>query len=148
MATKNIAELALEFGRSVSEMKNQLRRNIQVKIKEHDLDITFELLEIVSLLWRKNGINQQEMADVVIKDKSSITYLVDNLVKRKLVKRVEDENDRRNKLIFLTAKGNLLRKKLHPLVIEMYETATDEVQAADIKKAIILVRKMNDNLKK
>lgn len=148
MATKNIAELALELGRSMSELKNHLRRNIHEKIKKHNLDITFELLEIMSLLWRNDGINQQEMADIVIKDKSSMTYLVDNLVKRNLVTRVEDENDRRNKLIFLTAEGKLLRKKLYPWVIELYQAATAEVHAANIKKAIVLVKKMNENLNK
>lgn len=148
MAKQNIAELALDFGRSVSEMRNSLRQHIQVKIKEHNLNITFELLEIIALLWRKDGVNQQELADVAIKDKSSMTYLIDNLVKRNLVTRVEDESDRRNKLIFLTEDGKLLQKKLHPLVIEMYDKATAEVDAAEIEKAILLVKNMNENLRR
>jgi DNA-binding MarR family transcriptional regulator len=148
MAKENIAELALEFGRATAEMKNFLRQNIQVKIKEHNLDISFELLEIMALLWRKDGMNQQELADKVIKDKSSMTYLIDNLVKRNLVTRVEHETDRRHKLIFITEEGKKLEEKLHPWVIEMYRKATDEIDAAEIDKAISLVRKMNDNLKK
>ena len=148
MAKQNIAELALEFGRSMTEFRNSLRQHIQVKIKEHNLNITFELLEIISLLWRKDGVNQQELADIAIKDKSSMTYLIDNLAKRNFVTRVEDEIDRRNKRIFLTEEGKLLQKKLHPWVIEMYDKATAEVEAAEIEKAILLVRKMNDNLKK
>jgi len=148
MTQQNISELALEFGRSMTELKNSLRQHIQAKIKEHNLNITFELLEIISLLWRKDGVNQQELADIAIKDKSSMTYLIDNLAKRNFVTRVEDEIDRRNKLIFLTEEGKLLQEKLHPWVIEMYDKATDEVDAAAIEKAILLVRKMNDNLKK
>src|SRR3954463_12491546 len=105
MAKQDIAELALDFGRAMTEMKNYVRQQIQVKIKEHQLDITFELLEITAILWRKDGVNQQELADVVVKDKSSMTYLIDNLVKRNLVTRVEDEIDRRNKRICLTAEG-------------------------------------------
>lgn len=148
MEVKSISELALEFGRSMSEMRNSLRQHIQVKIKEHNLDITFELLEIIALLWRKDGINQQELADAAIKDKSSMTYLIDNLAKRDLVTRTEDENDRRNKLIFLTAEGRLLEKKLHPWVIEMYDKATVNVTVPEIEKAILLTRKMNESLKK
>ena len=147
MATKNIAELALEFGRSMAEMKNYLRQHIQVKIREHNLNITFELLKIMSLLQRKDGVNQQELADTTAKDKSTMTYLIDNLVKLNLVTRVERDIDRRNKLIFLTGEGKLLQKKLHPLVIEMYDKATAEVNAGKIEKAILLVKRMNENLK-
>ena len=93
MATKNIAELALEFGRSMAEIKNYLRQYIQVKIREHNLNITFELLEIRSLLWRKDGVNQQELADIAVKDKSNVTYRIDILVKRNLVTRVEHDID-------------------------------------------------------
>jgi DNA-binding MarR family transcriptional regulator len=148
MAKQNVAELAVEFGRAMAEMKNYVRQQIQEKIKEHNLDITFELLEITAILWGKDGVNQQEIADVVVKDKSSMTYLIDNLVKRNLVIRVEDENDRRNKLIYLTEEGRLLQKKLHPWVMETYQKAAADLDAAEIERAILLVRRMNDNFKK
>src|ERR1700722_9754253 len=109
MATENISELSLELGRAMTEMKNYLRQFIQSKIKEHNISLTFEMLEILACLWQQDGINQQEITDKTIKDKSSMTYLVDNLVKRGMVKRVADKNDRRNNLIFLTKKAKLLQ---------------------------------------
>src|SRR5919206_3993343 len=100
MATKGITELALELGRAMTEMKNHMRQFIQAKIKESGINLTFEMLEIMACLWNKDGINQQELADITIKDKSSMTYLVDNLAKHNMVTRMPDENDRRNNLIF------------------------------------------------
>jgi DNA-binding MarR family transcriptional regulator len=147
MKKQSIAELALEFGRAMREMRSSFRQNVQVKIKESDINISFELLEIIALLWSKDGINQQELAEIAIKDKSSMTYLVDNLVRRNLVTRVEDGRDRRNKLVFLTEEGKALEKKLHPLLNEMYDKAADNVNAADMEKAILVVRNMNENLK-
>jgi DNA-binding MarR family transcriptional regulator len=148
MATENIAELALKFGRSMTEMRNLLRQHVQEKLKVLQIDISFELLEVLSLLWRKDGVNQQELADTAVKDKSSMTYLIDNLVKRNLVTRKEDESDRRNKRIFLTDQGKQLYQRLYPPVLAMYRQATAEVDAAEIEKAISLVIKMNENLKK
>jgi len=148
MTTENIAELALELGRSMSEMKYHLRRQIQEKIRDHGLDISFELIEILSFLWRKDGINQQELADLAIKDKSSMTYLIDGLVKRNLVTRLEDEKDRRNKLVLLTREGKQLQKKLHPWVIEAYRNASSGITAAEISKSLLLVKKMNENIRK
>jgi DNA-binding MarR family transcriptional regulator len=144
---KNTAELALDLGRSMTEMKNVLRQQIQTKIKENKIDITYEMLEIMGCLWRQDGINQQEISDLTIKDKSSMTYLVDNLVKRNMVTRKVDENDRRNNLICLTKEGKLLQKKLYPWISDMYAEAVLDVQTAEISKAIRLIKKMTENLK-
>jgi DNA-binding MarR family transcriptional regulator len=145
---KTKAELALELGRSMSELRNFVRQYIQVKIKENGINITFEMLEVMGCLWKKDGINQQEIADLTLRDKSSMTYLLDNLVKRKMVKRVEDENDRRNKLIYLTKEGNELKEQLHPWVAEVYSMASDGVEINDLKNSILVLNKMIFNLKK
>jgi DNA-binding MarR family transcriptional regulator len=147
MGKKNTAEMALELGRCMTEMKNFLRQHIQAKIKEHGIDITFEMLEIMACLWNKDGINQQELADITIKDKSSMTYLVDNLVKRNMVSREPDANDRRNNLICLTKEGKSLQKKLHPWILEMYDKAAFGLLQSEIDKSIKLIKRMTENLK-
>ena len=147
MAKENTAELALNLGRQFIEMRYYLRRGMQQKLKEQKIDISFELLEIMALLWVKDGINQQELADVATKDKSSMTYLINNLVKRRLVKRAEHKNDRRHKMIFVTGKGKLLRQKIYPVVLELYEKAAINLKTTDMKNAFLLVKNMNENLK-
>jgi DNA-binding MarR family transcriptional regulator len=144
----NIAALARELGRATGEMRMYLRQYLQVQIREHEVDITFELLEILAYLYRKDGVNQQEIADTMVKDKSSMTYLIDSLVKRGMVTRKEDQQDRRNKLIFLTEKGKRLEKKLNPWVVAIYEKATDGLTTAEVQQALGLIQKMNENLRK
>jgi len=141
------SELALELGRSMTELRNYLRQYIQVKIKEHGINITFEMLEVMACLWKKDGINQQELADLTLRDKSSMTYLLDNLVKRKMVKRVEDANDRRNKLVYLTKEGTNLKEQLNPWVAEVYAMASEEVTVKDLQNGVTLLYKMIGNLK-
>ena len=144
--SENIPELALELGRAMNEMKSHLRQQIQAKISEYDPDLSFELLEIIGLLWRQDGINQQEIADIVSKDKSSVTYLINSLVKRGLVKRVENKNDRRNKQIFLTPMGKQKRKTIFPWVLDLYQQAAGDIGEEEIKNAIFLIKKMTANL--
>jgi DNA-binding MarR family transcriptional regulator len=144
----NIVDLARELGRAISEMRTFMRQNLQVKIREHNVDISFELLEILGILFRKDGVNQQEIADVIVKDKSSMTYLIDNLEKRGMVERREDQNDRRSKLIYLTENGRALEKELNPWIHEMYEKATMGMEMNDLQVALSQIRKMNENLRK
>jgi DNA-binding MarR family transcriptional regulator len=141
-------ELAVEFGRSMSELRNYVRQYIQVKIKENGSNITFEMLEVMGCLWKKDGVNQQEIADLTLRDKSSMTYLLDNLVKRKLVRRLEDENDRRNKLIYLTDEGTKLKETLNPWVAEVYDMASEELAMEDLQNGLTLINQMIVKLKK
>lgn len=142
----NISEIALELGLAMGEMKSRLRQKIQAKINEYDPDLSFELIEILGLLSRNNGINQQEISSKVSKDKSSITYLINNLVKRELVERVENTTDRRNKQIFLTVKGNEIVETVYPWALELYKKAADDLNEDDINNALLLVKKMTANL--
>ena len=148
MSKKNIPALAIELGALMTEMKNYLRQFIQIKIKENNFNLTFEMLEVLACLWNKDGVKQQEIANAIMKDKSSMTNLVDNLEKRDMIKRVADKDDRRNKLIFLTRQGKGLQQKLHPWVFEMYGKAAAGINAAEIKKSIALIKQMNKNLKR
>ncbi|MGN6196812.1 MAG: MarR family winged helix-turn-helix transcriptional regulator [Ginsengibacter sp.] len=147
MPNKTNGALALQLGRLFNEMRYQIRRDMLGKLNSSNGDISFELLEVMSFLWHEDGMNQQELANMVVKDKSSMTYLVGNLVKKQLVKRIEDKNDRRSKLIFLTAKGKALQEKIHPLLIESYKKAAVGLNATEIKNAILLLKSMNENLK-
>lgn len=143
---ENIGNVARDFGRAMSEFRITLRALFQARLREHEVNISSELLEVLSQLWQRDGRNQQELADRVMKDKSSMTYLIDNLVKRDLVKRVEDETDKRNKLIFLTEEGLALRQRLMPWVEDIYVQASEGIKASELERALQMIKKMNDNL--
>lgn len=84
------------------------RRYIQRTLKEHGIGITFEMLQVLSCLWRDQGIAQQTLAERIIKDKASLSNLLSNLERKGYVCRREDASDRRNKLVYLTPAGEAL----------------------------------------
>lgn len=47
----------------------------------------------------------KDVADKMVKDKSSVVRMVDQLEKKELLRRVVDQNDRRKNLLFITKKG-------------------------------------------
>jgi DNA-binding MarR family transcriptional regulator len=140
------ADLSLSFGRSISELRMAFRKHMQVKIRSLDLHLTFEMLEVMLCLWRQDGVNQQVIADITLRDKSAMTYLVDNLMKRKMIRREEDARDRRNKLIFLTPEGRQLQETLQPWVSEMYERATANMDADTLIAGKDIIENMIKNL--
>lgn len=135
-----------EFCQSIFELRYKLRKMFQVKLKEAGISISFEVLEVMKVLRTSGNLNQQELADLLFKDKSSITYLIDNMVKAGLVTRREDVTDRRNNLIILTDKANLLKERLEPLASHCYLALAEELTDDEIMEGISTLAKMNGSM--
>jgi DNA-binding MarR family transcriptional regulator len=134
------------FMQGVTRSIHEMRSFVRNKIKEKGLDLTFEMVQILKSLWDKQHVNQQELANITMKDKASLTYLIDNLSKRGLVIRTEDKNDRRNKLISLTEEGIALRKTMQPCFDELYAVAGKDVDPKLVTAGLDLFKKINENI--
>jgi MarR family transcriptional regulator, organic hydroperoxide resistance regulator len=109
------------FVDAVINVRQAMKQLAQRKISErHDREMTYEMLQVMMVLWKKHQVNQQEVANAVQKNKASLTPLIDNLVKINLVTRSEDPGDRRNKIISLTNKGKEYKTKFAPMIAEIY----------------------------
>ena len=87
------------------------RQALQRVLKRNNIDITFEMLQVLSSLWQEQGISQQALAEKTAKDKACMTNLMANLEKKGWIMRQEDPNDRRNRLVYLTPAG---RRDIRP----------------------------------
>lgn len=128
------------------KVQHEFRAFIRNKFKEQNIDLTFEMLQVLIHLWKKEGINQQELANLLHKDKASMTYLIDNLSKRNLVQRSEDRIDRRNKLITLTPQGLALKNVVRPWIAELYTVAGKNIPEETLQNGIVLFEKIYNNL--
>jgi len=84
-------------------------RRLQRNLKEAGLNITSEQWSIMYNLWVEEGLTQQELAVRTFRDKPSVTRLINNLKRVNLVIRVNDKNDRRSNLIYLTKIGRKMK---------------------------------------
>lgn len=145
MKLNHKAELVGQFCHSIFELRYKLRKMFQLKLKAAGLQISFEMLEIMRVLLKKDGVNQQELADVLFKDKSNMTYLLDNMVKAGFAVRKEDEADRRNKLIYLTPQAHALQQQLAPIATACFLALADQVTDVEVKAGLHMLSLMNSS---
>ena len=88
-----------------------INRRLVMDFNEKGIDISPEQLTVLSLLWKKDRVTQQELCNITFKDKPNMTRLIDSLEKKGLAKRITDENDKRNNLILLTPEGKAIEEK-------------------------------------
>lgn len=116
---------------SLIKVQSSFRQSIQRNLKKHGVDLTFEMLQTMVFLWRQDGINQQEIATQIFKDKASMTYLINHLETKGLVRRQEDPTDRRNNQIYLTESGKEYGIRVKPILDEIYKTASEKTDSSD-----------------
>ncbi len=122
-------------------------RRLQRNFKETGIEITIEQWSVLYHLWKEDGQSQQQLCEATFRDKPSITRLVDNLEKSKLVKRVASKNDRRSNLIFLTKEAKNLEQKTMEVANRTLNEALEGVTNGQIETAKEVLQMVYDNLK-
>ena len=130
-------------GKASTAISRRLQRNFKLA----SLDITIEQWSVLYHLWKTDGISQQELCAATYRDKPSITRLVDNLEKLKLVKRTPSKDDRRINLIFLTKEAKLLEETTMAVANQTLNEALEGVTNGQIEIAKEVLQKVYDNLK-
>lgn len=124
-----------------------IARRLQKNFKESSMDITIEQWSVLYHLWKQDGISQQQLCEATFRDKPSITRLVDNLEKLKLVKRVPSKEDRRINMIYLTKEAQGLQEKTMELANKTLNEALEGVAQGQIEVAKQVLQIVYDNLK-
>lgn len=112
-------ELMLQLFRT----RMTFRRTVQQALKKMEAGITFEMLQVLRCLWEEQGISQQVLAERIAKGKAALSNLIMNLEKKNYVCRQEDESDRRNKRVFLTAEGAVFYERINATLDDIYASA-------------------------
>jgi DNA-binding MarR family transcriptional regulator len=123
-----------------------LARRLQKNFKQAGIEITIEQWSVLYHLWKEDGISQQELCVRSFRDKPSITRLVDNLEKLKLVKRVASKDDRRINLINLTDAGKSLQDVTIEMANQTLNEALEGVSKNDVELCKAVLQKVYDNL--
>jgi DNA-binding MarR family transcriptional regulator len=122
-------------------------RRLQKNFKQNAIDITIEQWSVLYHLWKQDGMSQQQLCDATFRDKPSITRLVDNLEKLKLVKRNASKEDRRKNLIVLTDEGRELEERCMIIANTTLNEALEGVTNVQIDTAKEVLQMVYDNLK-
>ena len=139
------------FGDSLGhriELCSRLMANrLNQKFKEHGYPVTAEQWAIINYLLEKDGLSQNQLAELVKKDYTSVSRLLDNMIKKNVVKRIQDPTDGRTNLIYLTKQGRDLEPKLMEQAKSHSENAFEGLTSDDIKMVSGVLDKIIKNLK-
>lgn len=109
--------------------------------------LTTSQFGILEALYHLGPLTQKEIGRKILKSGGNVTLVVDNLEKRRLVKRDRHETDRRAFVIHLTAKGRELIKTVFPRHATLVMEAMNILSTAEQKQLGKLCKKVGWHLK-
>ncbi|MCI4646761.1 MarR family transcriptional regulator [Phaeodactylibacter sp.] len=109
-----------------------LANEIRKRTALDELGLSAQHMGILVDLWVKEGVRQQDLAVSNIKDKGTIARALQSLEAANIVVRIPDQEDKRNKLIYLTHRGRSLREELLPEAQQTVQEATEGIPEEDL----------------
>jgi len=90
----------------------------------------FGLLHAINM--KEEDVIQQDMADIMGKDKSAILRIIDSLEEKELIRRVVDTNDRRKNYLMVTKKGERTIEQYMSINFKLIEELQQGLALSDV----------------
>ena len=114
----------------------------------HDsgLDISMDQWIVLGPIWENEGLSHKEISEYCLKDKTSVTKIIDTLEKKNLVVRVSDQLDHRVKRVVLSNKGKELFLQAIPIMELTRDQLREGITEQDIESLRSVLTKIYNNL--
>lgn len=134
------------IGYLVGRTSRAIMKRLSKKFIDAGFDITYEQWAILVHLFTHDGLSQQELSQMAVKDKASITRLVNALEKKNVVLRINAQIDKRSRLIYLTNKAKEFKKDLVAVVDEMTREAQAGISQEEMDACKSTLNKIFSNM--
>jgi len=104
--------------------------------------ITPQQFALLGFLWKQDRLSQVELSEKTEIDRTTLSGLIDRLVKQGLVTRLPHPDDRRSCLVALTAAGCELEAILAPLAMRMRQQLSDGLAPGEYERLCVLLNRL------
>jgi DNA-binding MarR family transcriptional regulator len=115
--------------------------------QEQELNLSFDQFMLLGFLNHHHQITQQELSVELRKDKSVVLRQVAVLTQLNLIERLEDQQDKRKKLLVLTSKGKTLMTKMKAYEGKIWEEMLKDIPEENLKvlsETLITIQNNNE----
>jgi len=117
-------------------------------LKKNNVDLTPEQFLLMDILWNEGPMSQQKIADTMMKDKNSITKLVDAMERKGYVVRERNSEDRRSNTVVLTDNAEKMKNGAKETGIAMLDDILEGISDEELKNFLDTLAKMSRNMSK
>ncbi|MDR0683091.1 MAG: MarR family winged helix-turn-helix transcriptional regulator [Dysgonamonadaceae bacterium] len=102
-------------------------------VTDLSVDVPTEAMGILLAVYYKSDLIQQDIAEIVKKDKSAVLRHIDNLEKKGLLQRTIAANDRRRNIISITDEGKQFIYEINDRANELFSVLSEGLSSIDVE---------------
>ena len=148
--SQQISDFQLEqaIGLNVNRTAFLMTKEIARRFSAHGYALSAQDFGIMFRLFKQGPMTQVAIATLMLRDKTTITRRIDGLVKKGLVERGPDPDDRRYFRIALTDAGQQAMQVMIPLVRDFQQEVLSEIPDEDKAITIRTLKHISEKLLK
>tara|TARA_Y100001934_G_C11778651_1_gene507146 strand:- start:109 stop:555 length:447 start_codon:yes stop_codon:yes gene_type:complete len=138
----------MNLGMLIRSAHNSMTERFVQNVMNSGLNISMDQWMILGPIWQLQSPSQKELGEICLKNKPSISRIIDSLEKKSLVVRVSDQIDHRIKRVVLTKAGKQLFYDVLPIMEKTREEVRGKIPEEEIEVFKNVLSKIIENLNK
>jgi len=118
---------------------------LQESLSNNGLDLTKEQMIVLKKLHDQDGLNQNELAFLTLRNKSSLTRLLSKMENKKYILRNQCKKDKRINKVYITDLGREIFQKSRPTIKYMMDTVEHNISTKEKEQIINILKKIQSN---
>lgn len=138
----------INITKELKELDKQIASSLKKKTKKPKKHISYtEMMIMKHIIVTEGPVYQKDIVAVTGLKKSSIAEQLDRMEEKKLIKRVEDKNDKRKNQIVLTKKVLDKKEEIQKALQEINKNLVKGITKKDLETFMKVLNKMKGNIK-
>ena len=138
----------MNLGMLIRSAHNSMTERFVQNVFDSGLDISMDQWMVLGPIWQLENPSQKELGEICLKDKPSISRIIDSLEEKSLVVRISDQIDHRIKRVVLTNAGKQLFYDVLPIMEKTREEVRGQISEKDLQVFKEVLSKIIQNLNK
>ena len=146
----NNTDILVDFDKSVGRWIGSTSKMVDNFLHEafqcEGLDLSKEQMIVLKKLHENDGLIQNELAYLTLRDKSSLARLLAKMERKNYISREQDDYDKRVNRVFLTETGRITFKRSRPIIVGLKEIMEKNITEEEIFQLINTLQRIQHNI--
>ena len=136
----------MNLGMLIRTAHNSMTEKFVQNVYDSGLNISMDQWMILGPIWQLESPSQKDLGEICLRDKPTISRIIDSLENKSLVVRVPDQIDHRIKRVILTNAGKQLFYDVLPIMEKTREEVRGDIPEEEIEIFKNVLSKIIKNL--
>jgi DNA-binding MarR family transcriptional regulator len=132
----------------INRLSFMLRAELQQRVEDAGHDLAAEEWALLMVLWSDGPLPMNRLATITLRDRTTVTRVVDRLVEKGLLLRSQDREDRRQVIVEVSDFGRSIEPSVVGAVVPLIAKAGENISREETENALSVLRRMAENLER